>query len=85
MKKLFTWTHKPNIETANEIEKIILAVIEEKNIIPCHNDTLNINLNFTDPLDCVLNGVILCDCNFKILSFKSHDNANSLEIFDFKI
>ena len=80
MKKNFIWQSNFEESQVEDIEILISKVIEERNLVPCHLNQLDIILAITGPLDNILEGQILCTCKKVIMKFEGSSDGSKLTL-----
>ena len=80
MKKNFIWQSNFEESQVEDIEILISNVIEERNLVPCHLNQLDIILAITGPLDNIVEDQILCTYKKVIMKFEGPSDGSKLTL-----
>lgn len=80
----YNWSSQQNPEIRDRIEEEIARVINDRNIKPCHSNTILVSLGINGPLNSVLRGSAACECGKVLLGFRGDDRASRLTLIEYE-
>ena len=80
----FIWSPKPTPETQSTVERKISELLDDRNIKPCHANTISVGLGISGALDITLQGSAKCECGKILMTFNGDNRASHLKFSEYK-